>query len=67
MKIPKRRLELPPKAEPARDFIEALVPRYESQIEELKQHVQSLREQVRSLTAQPQKPIPRNFSLLPSS
>jgi phage host-nuclease inhibitor protein Gam len=27
---------------PARDFIEALVARYESQIEELKQEVQSL-------------------------
>jgi len=67
MNLPKHRLELPPEAEPARDFIEALVARYESQIEELKQQVQSLSEQVRSLTAQPQKPIPRNFSLLPSS
>jgi hypothetical protein len=37
MSIPKHRLELPPEAEPARDFIEALVARYESQIKELKQ------------------------------
>ena len=35
MSIPKHRLELPPEAETARDFIEALVARYESQIEEL--------------------------------
>ena len=46
MNIPKHRLELPPEAEPARDFTEALVARYESQIEELKQQVQSLSEQV---------------------
>jgi hypothetical protein len=32
MSIPKHSLELPPEAEPARDFIEALVARYESQI-----------------------------------
>ncbi len=50
MSIPKHRLELPPEAEPARDFIEALVARYESQIEELKQQVQSLSEQVQSLS-----------------
>ena len=37
MNTPKHHLELPPEAEPARDFIEALVTRYESQIEELKQ------------------------------
>ena len=37
MNIPTRRLDLPPEAEPARDFIEALVARYESQIKELKQ------------------------------
>ena len=37
MSISKHRLELPPEAEPARDFIEALVARYESQIKELKQ------------------------------
>jgi hypothetical protein len=37
MNIPTHRLELPPEAEPTRDFIEALVTRYESQIEELKQ------------------------------
>jgi hypothetical protein len=34
MNIPTRRIELPPEAEPARDFIEALVARYESQIKE---------------------------------
>jgi hypothetical protein len=32
MNIPKYQLELPPEAEPARDFIEALAARYESQI-----------------------------------
>ena len=37
MSIPKHRLELPPEAEPAGVFIEALVARYESEIEELKQ------------------------------
>jgi hypothetical protein len=37
MSISKHRLELPPEAEPARDFIEALVARYESQIKKLKQ------------------------------
>ncbi|MFZ4470924.1 MAG: DUF6444 domain-containing protein [Pirellula sp.] len=67
MSIPKHRLELPPEAEPARDFIEALVARYESQIEELKQQVQSLSEQVQSLTERLQKPNPRNSSLPPSS
>ena len=46
MNIPKHRLALPPEAEPARDFIEAIGARYESQIEELKQQVQSLFEQV---------------------
>ncbi len=37
MSIPKHPLELPPEAEPARDFTEAIVALYESQIEELKQ------------------------------
>ena len=54
MNIPKHRLELPPEAEPARDFIEALVTRFESQIEELKQ------QQVQSLTERLQKSNPRN-------
>ena len=54
MNIPKYRLEQPPEAEPARDFIEALVTRYESQIEELKQ------QQVQSLTERLQKSNPRN-------
>ena len=67
MSIPKHRLELPPEAEPARDFIEALVARYESQIKELKQQVQSLSEQVQSLTERLKKPNPRNSSLPPSS
>lgn len=67
MNIPKHRLKLPPEAEPARDFIEALVARYESQIEELKQQVQSLSEQVQSLTERLKKPNPRNSSLPPSS
>ena len=34
MNIPTHRVELPPEAEPARDFIEAIVALYESQIEE---------------------------------
>ena len=67
MSIPKHRLELPPEAEPARDFIEVLVARYESQIKELKQQVQSLSEQVQSLTERLKKPNPRNSSLPPSS
>ena len=67
MSIPKHRLELPPEAETARDFIEALVARYESQIKELKQQVQSLSEQVQSLTERLKKPNPRNSSLPLSS
>jgi len=65
--FPMRRLEIPPEAEPARNSIEALVARYEPQIEELKQQVQSLSEQVQSLTERLQKPNPRNSSLPPSS
>jgi len=67
MTTPKHRLELPPEAEPARDFIEALVARYESQIEELKQQVRMLSEQFQSLTDRLQKPNPRNSSVPPSS
>jgi len=37
MNIPAHHVELPPEAEPARDFTEAIVALYESQIEELKQ------------------------------
>jgi len=66
MITPIHRLELPPKAEPARDFIEALVARYELQIEELKQQVQSLSKQVQCLTEPLQKPNPRNSSVPPS-
>lgn len=46
MTTSEHRLELPPEAELARDFIEALVARYESRIEELKQQVRALSEQV---------------------
>ncbi len=42
MSEPPRRIELPPEAEPARKFIEALVERYEKRIRELGQQVQSL-------------------------
>ena len=42
MNIAKDRLELPPEAGPARDFIEVLVACYKSQIEELTLQVQSL-------------------------
>ena len=67
MNIPTHRVELPPEAEPARDFIEARVARYKSQIEELKKQSQSLSEQVQSLKERLQKPNPRNASIPPSS
>ena len=53
-------IELPPDAEPARDFIEALVARYEKRMRELEQQVKSLTDQVQKLT-------PRNSSLPPST
>ena len=67
MNTPKHRLELPPETEPARDFIEAFVVRYESKIEGLKQQVRALSEQVQSLMGRLQKPNPRNSSFPPSS
>lgn len=48
-----KQLELPPEAEPAREFIEALVERYEKRIRELEAKVEKL--------------TPRNSSLPPSS
>jgi transposase len=54
------RIELPPEAEPAREFIEALVGRYEKRIEELEQQVNTLTDQVQKLT-------PRNSSIPPST
>ena len=60
MSEPPPRIELPPEAEPARDFIEALVGRYEKRIRELEKQVQSLTEQLQKLT-------PRNSSLTPST
>lgn len=60
MSKPKARIELPPEAEPARDFIEALVDRYERRIEALEKQVQSLTDQLQRLT-------PRNSSLPPST
>jgi transposase len=54
------KIQLPPKAEPARDFIEALVARYEERIAELE-------EQVKLLTVQVQKLTPRNSSVPPST
>ena len=60
MSKPQSRIELPPEAEPARDFIEALVGRYEKRIKELEKQVKSLTEQVQKLT-------PRNSSLPPST
>ncbi|MFG0261816.1 MAG: transposase [Novipirellula sp. JB048] len=60
MSKPKPRIELPPEAEPARDFIEALVARYEKRIDELEKQVKSLTDQVQKLT-------PRNSSLPPST
>jgi len=60
MSKPKPRIELPPEAEPARDFVEALVARYEKRIDELERQVKTLTEQVQKLT-------PRNSSLPPST
>jgi len=56
----KSRIELPPEAEPARDFIETLVSRYEKRIDELEKQVKSLSEKLGKLT-------PRNSSLPPST
>lgn len=50
---PKQRMELPPEAEPARAFIEALVERFERRIAELEARVEKL--------------TPRNSSLPPST
>ena len=60
MSEPPPRIELPPDAEPARDFIEALVARYKKRMRELEQQVKSLTDQVQKLT-------PRNSSLPPST
>jgi transposase len=60
MSKPNPRIELPPEAEPARDFIEALVARYEKRIEELEKQVKTLTDQVQTLT-------PRNSSVPPST
>ena len=60
MNKPKPRIELPPEAEPARDFIEALVARYEKRIDELEKRVKELTDQVQKLT-------PRNSSVPPST
>jgi hypothetical protein len=65
MNIPTRRLELQPESEPARTFIEALVARYKSQIEELKQEVQSRTLKVQTLAERIQKLCPRTSSVAP--
>ena len=57
---PRSRIELLPEAEPARDFIEAMVARYEKRIDELEK-------QVLSLTDQLQKLVPRKSSAPPSA
>ena len=54
------RIELPPEAEPARGFIEALVDRYEKRVGELEANVADLTQKLKKLT-------PRNSSLPPSS
>ena len=56
----KLRIELPPEAEPARDFIEILVADYEKQIDVLKRELESLGEKVLKLT-------PRNSSTPPGN
>lgn len=53
-------IKLPPEAEPAREFIEALVARYEKRIQELEKQVQTLNDKIEKLT-------PRNSSLPPST
>lgn len=60
MSVSKSRIELPPEAEPARDFIEALVAKYEKRIAELEKQVNALTEQIQKLT-------PRNSSIPPST
>ena len=42
MSSPKPRIDLPPEAEPARDFIEAIIDRYEWRIAELEKQVSEL-------------------------
>lgn len=54
------KIDFPPEAEPARDFIEALAARYEKRIAELEKQVKDLTEQLQKLT-------PRNSSVPPSS
>lgn len=61
------RMELPPEAEPARDFIESLVDRYESRIRELEAKVKELTEKLDEATQKLEKLTPRNSSLPPSS
>lgn len=60
MSHPKHRIELPPEAEPARDFIESLVAGYEKQIADLKRELDSLTEKVLKVT-------PRNSSTPPGN
>lgn len=61
------KIELPPEAEPARDFIEQLVAGYETKIAELTQQIESLRAQLEESTGQSGKLTPRNSSVPPSS
>lgn len=56
----RERIALPPEAEPARAFIEALGDRYEARIEGYERRIRELEERVERLT-------PRNSSLPPSS
>jgi len=65
MNIPTHRLELSPESEPARALIVALVARYKSQIEELKQEVQWRTLKVQTLLERIQKLCPRNSSVAP--
>ena len=50
MNTSRKRIELPPEAEPARDFFEQLVAFYEARISALEEQVRDLTEQVRRLT-----------------
>ena len=56
------RLELPPEAEPALDFIEAIVAKFTKEIDELKAEVADLKNQLAA-----KKTTSRNSSKPPSS
>lgn len=60
MNTPSKRIELPPEAEPAREFFEQLVAFYDAKIA-------ALEEQVRDLTEQIRRRMRRHSSVPPST